>query len=135
MYHKVTIIGNLGHDPELKYTPQGDAVVNFSVATNRRWTNNDGSQGEETVWFRCVAWRKLAEVINQYLAKGRQVYIEGRLQPDKATGGPRVWTDKDGNSRASFEVTVETIKFLGSPGERNGAGNGEAGNGEEVFPF
>jgi single-strand DNA-binding protein len=134
MYHKVTIIGNLGRDPELKYTPSGEPVVSFSVATSRRWTNQDGSQGEETIWFRCTAWRKTAETINQYLAKGRQVYIEGRLQPDKTTGGPRVWTDKDGNSRASFEVTVDTVKFLGSPGGRPGEAGEPAGAVHEPPP-
>jgi single-strand DNA-binding protein len=118
MYHKVTIIGNLGRDPELKYTPNGDPVVKFSVATNRKWTNQDGRQGEETVWFRCTAWRKLAETINQYLSKGRQVYIEGRLMPDKATGGPQVFTKSDGTPGASYEVQVDTVKFLGGrPGE------------------
>ena len=120
MFHKVVIIGNLGRDPELKYLPSGDPVVTFSVATNRRWTNQDGTQGEETVWFRCTAWRKLAETINQYLTKGRQVYIEGRLQPDKATGSPRVFQRQDGSSGASYEVLVDTIKFLGGPGARPG---------------
>lgn len=131
MFHKVTIIGNLGRDPELKYTPSGEPVVSFSVATSRKWTNQDGSQGEETIWFRCTAWRKTAETINQYLSKGRQVYIEGRLQPDKATGGPRVWSDKDGNSRASFEVTVDTVKFLGSPGARPGEAGESTGSLQE----
>jgi single-strand DNA-binding protein len=120
MFHKVVIIGNLGRDPELKYTASGDPVVSFSVASNRKWTNPDGSQGEETVWFRCTAWRKLAETINQYLSKGRQVYIEGRLQPDKATGAPRVFQRQDGSSGASYEVLVDTIKFLGGPGARPG---------------
>jgi single-strand DNA-binding protein len=117
MYHKVIIIGNLGNDPELRYSPTGEPVVNFSVAANRRWTNQNGSPGEETVWFRCTAWRKLAETINQYLSKGRQVYIEGRLTPDRNTGGPRVWVGSDGQARASYEVTVETVKFLGGRGE------------------
>lgn len=117
MYHKVIIIGNLGSDPELRYTPTGDPVVTFSVAANRRWTNQDGSPGEETVWFRCTAWRRLAETINQYLSKGRQVYVEGRLTPDKNTGGPRVWVGQNGQARASYEVTVETVKFLGGRGE------------------
>ncbi len=140
MYHKVTIIGNLGGDPQLKYTPNGDAVVNFSVATNRRWTNQDGSQGEETVWFRCSAWRKLAETINQYLSKGRQVYIEGRLIPDKTTGGPRIFTRSDSTAGASYEVLVDNIKFLGGrPGE---LGESQAayqeppsGVGENEIPF
>jgi single-strand DNA-binding protein len=128
MYHKVIIIGNLGNDPELRYTPTGDPVVTFSVAANRRWTNQDGSPGEETVWFRCTAWRRLAETINQYLSKGRQVYIEGRLTPDKNTGGPRIWVGQDGQARASYEVTVETAKFLGARGEAVEPPGDEAGS-------
>ncbi|UCC86609.1 MAG: single-stranded DNA-binding protein [Anaerolineales bacterium] len=117
MYHKVIIVGNLGRDPEMRYTPDGTPVTNFSVATNRKWNNPDGSQGEETVWFRVTAWRQLAELCNQYLSKGRQVFIEGRMTPDRDTGGPRVWTSNDGQPRASFEVTAATVKFLGGRGE------------------
>jgi single-strand DNA-binding protein len=131
MFHKVTIIGNLGRDPELKYTPSGDPFVSFSVATNRKWTNQDGSQGEETIWFRCTAWRKTAETINQYLSKGRQVYIEGRLQPDKATGNPRVFTKNDGSTGASYEILVDTIKFLGGAGGRSGEAGESTGTGHE----
>jgi single-strand DNA-binding protein len=111
-YQKVIIVGNLGRDPEMRYTPDGTAVTSFSVATNRRWTNSDGSQGEETVWFRVSVWRKQAEIAAKYLAKGRQVMIEGRMTPDKATGGPRVWTGQDGSPRASFEMTADRIIFL-----------------------
>jgi single-strand DNA-binding protein len=140
MFHKVTIIGNLGGDPQLKYTPGGDAVVNFSVATNRKWTNQDGSQGEETVWFRCSAWRKTAETINQYLSKGRQVFIEGRLIPDKNTGNPRTFTRNDGSAGASYEVLIENIKFLGGrtgePGEAQAAyQEPPAGTSENEIPF
>jgi single-strand DNA-binding protein len=113
VYQKLTLVGNLGRDPEMRYTSDGTPVTNFSVATNRRWTNADGSQGEETVWFRVAAWRRLAEVCNEYLEKGRQVLVEGRLQPDPETGGPRVWTGRDGQPRASYEVTALTVKFLG----------------------
>lgn len=122
MYQKVIIVGNLGRDPEMRYTPNGSAVTNFSVATNRRWTNQDGSQGEETVWFRVSTWGKLAEVCNQYLSKGRQVLIEGILRPDPETGGPRVWTGNDGRARASFEVVAQTVKFLGGRGDQVSAG-------------
>jgi len=115
MYQKLIIVGNLGGDPEMRYTPDGTPVTNFSVATNRKWNNPDGSQGEETIWFRVTAWRKLAETCNQYLSKGRQVFVEGRLTPDKATGGPRVWTGNDGKPRASYEMTADTVKFLGGP--------------------
>ena len=111
-YQKIIIVGNLGRDPEMRYTPDGTAVTSFSIATNRRWTNSDGSQGEETVWFRVTVWRRQAETAAKYLAKGRQVMVEGRLAPDRATGGPRVWTSQDGTPRASFEVTADRIIFL-----------------------
>ena len=117
MYQKLVIVGNLGRDPEMRYTPDGTPVTTFSVATNRKWTGRDGSPGEETVWFRVTAWRRLAETCNQYLQKGRQVLIEGRLNPDKATGGPRIWTGNDGSSRSSYEVTAQTVKFLGRAGD------------------
>lgn len=117
MYQKVIIVGNLGRDPEMRYTSDGTAVTNFSVATNRKWTNADGSPGEETTWFRVTAWRRMAEVCNQYLQKGRQVLIEGQLKPDPATGGPRVWTGNDGIARAQYEVTALAVKFLGGRGE------------------
>lgn len=117
MYHKVILIGNLGSDPQMRYTPEGVPVTTFSVATNRRWTNPDGSPGEETIWWRVTAWRKLAETCNQYLSKGRQVYVEGQMRPDPNTGGPRVWTGNDGTARASYEVTAFTVRFLGGRGE------------------
>jgi single-strand DNA-binding protein len=116
MYHKIIIVGNLGNDPEMRYTPDGTPVTNFSVATNRKWANADGSQSEETTWFRVTAWRKLAETCNQYLSKGRQVLVEGRLKPGE-NGGPRIWTGNDGQPRASFEVTALTVRFLGGRGE------------------
>jgi single-strand DNA-binding protein len=117
MYQKITIVGNLGRDPEMRYTPQGTPVTNFSVATNRKWTNADGTPGEETTWFRVSAWGRTAEVCNQYLSKGRQVLVEGQLRPDPETGGPRVWTGNDGIARASFEITARTVRFLGGRGE------------------
>jgi single-strand DNA-binding protein len=119
MYQKLVILGNLGRDPELRYTPEGTPVTSFSVATNRKWNNSDGSQGEETVWFRVTAWRRMAEVCNQYLKKGQQVLVEGQLRPDRETGGPRVYERNDGSHGASFEVTALTVKFLGG-------GNGHA---------
>ena len=118
MYHRVIIVGYLGRDPEMRYTPQGVPVTNFTVATNRRWTNQDGTQGEETVWFRVTAWRKLAELCNEYLSKGRPVLVEGVLRPDPETGGPRIWTGNDGVPRASFEVMARTVRFLGRREER-----------------
>jgi single-strand DNA-binding protein len=117
MYQKIIIAGHLGRDPEMRYTPDGTPVTNFSVATNRRWSNADGSQGEETIWFRVTAWRQLAELCNQYLTKGRPVLVEGRMTVDRETGGPRIWTGSDGQPRASFEITAATVKFLGGRGE------------------
>jgi single-strand DNA-binding protein len=121
MYQKIIIAGYLGRDPEMRYTPSGNAVTNFSVATNRKWTNQDGSPGEETIWFRVSAWGKLAETCNQYLSKGRPVLIEGRMNPDPQTGGPRIWTGNDGQPRASYEMTALTMRFLGR-GDQAGVG-------------
>ena len=112
MYHVVLIAGNLGGDPEMRYLPNGTPVTNFSVATNRRWTGQDGQQRDETTWFRVSAFGRQAEVCAQYLAKGRQVLVEGRLRPDDR-GGPRVWQGQDGTWRASYEVTAQTVRFLG----------------------
>lgn len=120
MFQKLTLIGHLGSDPDLRYTSQGTPVCTFSVATNRRWTNNDGTQGEETVWWRVSAWGRLGETCHQYLSKGRMVFIEGEIVPDPQTGGPRLWTGKDGQVRASFEVRARTVKFLGGRGENGG---------------
>jgi len=131
---KIIIIGNLGCDPEMRYTPAGRPVTNFSVASNRRWTDADGGTHEATVWFRVAAWGRLAEVCNQYLQKGRQVYIEGRLVSDPETGGPRVWEDRDGNSRASFEVTAQTVQFLGGRGNGNSTPEAEPAQDDDI-PF
>jgi single-strand DNA-binding protein len=132
---KLTIIGNLGQDPEMRYTPAGKAVTNFSVASNRAWTGQDGEKHEQTVWYRVSAWNRLAEIYNEFLQKGRQVYIEGELRPDES-GGPRVFTRNDGTPGASFEVTARTVQFLGG---RNGNGTtpdapGGPEEGEEI-PF
>lgn len=141
MFHKIIIVGNLGRDPEMRYTPDGTPVTTFSVATNRKWNNPDGSKGEETIWFRVTCWRRDAENAAQYLKKGRMVLVEGRMQPDRETGGPRLWTGQDGKARASYEITAETIKFIG--GRAEGAGGEEtsgtaeppADYGSEEIPF
>jgi single-strand DNA-binding protein len=117
MYHTLIVVGNVGKDPEMRYTPSGQAVTSFSVATNRQYTTGNGEQVKETVWFRVTTWGKQAEVCNQYVKKGMKVLVEGRLTPDKATGGPRVWTKNDGTPAASFEVTAGTVRFLSSRGE------------------
>lgn len=117
MYHTIIIVGNLGRDPEMRYTPSGQAVTNLNVATNRQYTTSDGNPVKETIWFRISTWGKNAENCNQYLKKGSKVLVEGRLNPDPATGGPRVFTRQDGTSGATFEVTAQTIRFLSTRAE------------------
>lgn len=129
MYQKLVIVGNLGGDPDMRYMPDGQAVTSFSVACNRRWTDRNTNQPQEEVtWFRVSVWGAQAEAANQYLRKGRQVLIEGRLRPDTNTGGPRLWTRNDGSMAASFEVVADRVQFLGS----NGNGNGSDGQSTEA---
>lgn len=117
MYQKLILIGNLGRDPEMRYTPSGQAVTNLSLATNRTWNDPNGQQLKETTWFRVSVWGRMAEACNQYLRKGSKVLVEGRLNVDPATGGPRIWTRQDGTPGASFEVTAMNVKFLSSRAE------------------
>jgi single-strand DNA-binding protein len=125
MYQKLILVGNLGRDPEMRYAPNGDAVTSLNVATNRKYTDKSGTKVEETTWFRVSVWGKQAETCNQYLKKGSKVLIEGRLQADKATGGPRIFTRNDGTSGSSFEVTAESVRFLsGGQGQGDGVGAG-----------
>ena len=109
----------------MRYTPAGHAVCNFSIATDRQYTGQDGQQVKETTWVRISVWGKQAEACNQYLKKGKMVLVEGRLQPDPKTGGPRVFQRQDGTSGAHFEVNASTVKFL-SPREAGEAANPEA---------
>lgn len=135
MFHRITLIGFVGQSPQMRYTEEGTPVTNFSVATNRKWTNADGTPGEETIWFRVTAWGKLGETCNQYLSKGRQVFVEGRLRPDPETGRPRIWTGQDGVARASFEITAFTVKFLGGRAEGAAAAPEEEAIEEGEIPF
>jgi len=105
-FNKITIVGYLGRDPELRYTPQGTAVCNVSVATTERRKNVTGEYEDYTTWFRVTFWNRQAELANEYLAKGRQVYIEGRLRQEE-------YTDREGNRRVSLEVTATEMQFLG----------------------
>ncbi len=123
MYQKLVIVGNLGRDPEMRYTPSGQAVTNLNIATNRQYTANSGERVKETTWFRVSVWGKQAETVNQYLRKGSKVLVEGRLTQDPATGGPRVWTANDGSPRASFEMTAQTVRFLSSREDDQQAGS------------
>ncbi len=136
MYHTLIIVGNLGKDPESRYTPSGQAVTSFSVATSRQYTAGNGEQVKETVWFRVSTWGKTAEICNQYLKKGAKVLVEGRLTPDKSTGSPRIYNKQDGTPAASFEVTASNVRFLDSKGEaKTEAASPFDGSGEPEFPF
>ncbi|MBI3753195.1 MAG: single-stranded DNA-binding protein [Deltaproteobacteria bacterium] len=104
--NKVMLIGNLGADPEIKYTPSGTAIANFRIATSERWKDKDGKVQERTEWHRIVTFGKLAETCGEYLAKGKQVYIEGRIQT-------RSWDDKDGNKKYMTEIVAGTMQMLG----------------------
>ena len=118
--NKVILIGNLGKDPELRYTKEGMAFARFSLATNERWRDKQGNSQERTEWHRIVVWDKQAENCAQYLQKGRSAYIEGRIQT-------RDWEDKDGNKRQTTEVVALQVTFLGGRGDGAGPGPGRVG--------
>lgn len=134
MYHTLIIVGNVGRDPEMRYTPSGQAVTSFSVATNRQYNDSSGEQVKETIWFRVSTWGKQAEACNLYIKKGSKVLVEGRLNPDKETGGPRVFEKNDGTQGASYEVTASTVRFLSSREEGEGLGIPAAID-EENIPY
>lgn len=117
MFQQITIVGYLGNDPVMRFTANGQAVTSFSVATSRSYTNNSGQKIDETTWFRISVWGSQAESCNQYLKKGSPVLVIGRLTPDAQSGGPRVYTRKDGSTGASFEVTAQNVRFLPRGGE------------------
>jgi len=138
-FHTIILVGNLGRDPEMRYTPGGQAVTSFSVAVNDNYTNNAGEKIDRTLWFRITTWGKQAETCNQYLKKGKKVLVEGRMVVDPATGGPRIWTRQDGTNAASFEVSASTVRFLSSRSEgeaveQGGELAGESSTEEEI-PF
>lgn len=132
MWHKIIIVGNLGRDPEMRYTPDGKAVTNFNVATNRQYTTSAGETVKETTWFRVSTWNKTAENCNQYLRKGSKVLVEGRLNADPQTGGPKIWQGQNGPG-ASFEVTAIDVRFLSSRGEEETAEH--TAEAEDGIPF
>jgi len=134
MYHTLIIVGNVGKDPEMRYTSSGQAVTSFSVATNRQYTGSNGEQVKETIWFRVSTWGKTAEVCNQYVKKGSKVLVEGRLAPDKATGSPKIWTKQDGTSGASYDVTASTVRFLSSRQEGDVGMSGPVDAGDMTAP-
>ncbi len=119
--NKVIIVGNLGRDPEVSYMPSGAAVAKFSVATSETWNDkNTGEKKERTEWHNIVAWDKLGEICGKYLSKGRQVYVEGKLQTRK-------WQDKEGSDRYTTEIVAQTVQFLG--GNRDSSDSGRSGGG------
>jgi single-strand DNA-binding protein len=123
--NKVILIGNLGSAPEVRFTPGGQAVANFRIATNESWTDKNGQKQERTEWHRIVVWGKLGELCGEYLAKGRQCFVEGRLQT-------REWTDKEGKKNYTTEVVAQNVVFLG--GRAEGAGMGAARRGDDFGP-
>lgn len=142
-FNRITIVGNLGRDPELRFTPQGTAVCNFSVATNEKKRDKSGEMQDVTTWFRVTLWNKLAENASKYLTKGSQVYIEGRLRVEE-------WSDRDGKNRFTLEVQATDMQFIGSRAsvdepsgfaeEYTGGGGPStpppaAGGGDEDIPF
>jgi single-strand DNA-binding protein len=144
MYQKIIVAGNLGRDPEMRYMADGTAVTNFSLATNRTWTDrNTGQPVKETIWFRVAVWGRQAESVNQYLNKGSQALVEGRLRPDPNTGGPRMYTRQDGTVSASYEITADTVRFIGAredtgdftSGDGESTGGGAPAQEEDEIPF
>jgi single-strand DNA-binding protein len=111
-FNKIIIVGNLGRDPELRYTPQGTAVCNFSLATNEKRRDKTGESHDVTTWFRVTLWRQQAETAAKYLTKGSPVYVEGRLRVEE-------WTDRDGNNRHTLEVQATDMQFIGSTAGRS----------------
>jgi single-strand DNA-binding protein len=157
MFQRVTLIGHVGQDPQMRYTPDGTPVTSFSVATKETlsktapgggerpcptgWKESyNGRNWEVSTWWRITCWRGLAETVNQYVTKGNQIFVEGTVQGEAADGTlrPRVWTGNDGIARASFEITARNIKFLGSREGAPGAPMGEPppeGFEEDALPF
>ena len=123
--NKVILIGNLGRDPEVRYTQGGAAVANFTLATNEVWTDKAGARQERTEWHRIVVWGKTAEIAREHLAKGKQVYIEGSIQT-------REWNDREGNKRTTTEIKAQRVVLLGRPG--GGEGGGEMRGGPAAGP-
>jgi single-strand DNA-binding protein len=116
--NKMLVIGNVGTDPEMRYTPNGNPVTSFRLATNRRYTTAEGEQREETEWFTVSAWSRLAELCNQYVTKGMRVYVEGRLKSD-------TWTGNDGETRFRLEITANDVRFLDRRETEASEGGGE----------
>lgn len=128
MLNKACLIGHLGHDPEVRYTQNNTAVANFRIATTEKWKDRDGNQQEKTEWHRIVAWGRLGEVCGEYLKKGRQVYVEGRIET-------REWEDKDGQRRFTTEIRASEVKFLGGGGNGSGGSSRSGGRADTPPPL
>jgi single-strand DNA-binding protein len=126
--NKVMLIGRLGQDPEMRYTPSGKPLTKFQLAVNRSWTSADNEKKTETEWFTVVSWGKLAEICNQYLKKGHQVYIDGRLHT-------RHWQDDEGANHSVVEVIAKEMVMLGKPTEEDGADQPGEPTSEDEYPF
>jgi single-strand DNA-binding protein len=136
MYQNIEIIGHLGRKPEMKYSPSGQAVTNFSVATTNAYTSKSGEKVKETTWFRVSVWGTLAENCNKFLDKGSLVKVEGRLSMDKVTGGPNIFTKTDGTTSANFEINGNSVLFLSSKSETTHSEQVTANaQSEDEFPF
>jgi len=121
-FYKIMVQGVVGRNPEMRNVPSGQAVTNFSVAVNDDYKNKEGEVVKQAIWFKAVAWGKIAEIANQYLSKGSKVLLVGKLVVDPETLGPKIWQDKDGNSRSSFEINVGELYMLGG-GEKKESGS------------
>ena len=126
--NKVMLIGRLGHEPEMRYTPSGRPLTKFQLAVNRSWKSADGEKKTETEWFNVVTWGKLAEICNQYLTKGQQVYIEGRLHT-------RQWQDEEGSNHSSVEVIAQEMLMLNSKSGEQDSEPDEGVLSEDEYPF
>ena len=125
--NKVMLIGNLGRDPETRYTSTGSPVTTLNIATTEKWTGKDGNKEEKTEWHRIVTFGKQAEICNEYLSKGRQIYVEGRLQT-------RSWEDKDGNKRYTTEIVAQQVLMLGRRDDYTGGSDRQASSGQDSYP-
>lgn len=138
MFQQTIAVGNVGKDAEMRYTPAGQPVTSFSVATNSQYTAKDGEVIKKTVWFRVTVWGKAAEACHIYVKKGMTVMVVGTLVADDATGSPKVFKKQDGSSGATFEINAQTVKFLSrveGNHERGDMERREVETGEEDFPF
>jgi single-strand DNA-binding protein len=125
--NKIIVLGNVGRDPEMRYTPEGQAITTFSIASNRRYRTSSGEQRDETEWFNVSAWGRLGEICNQYLTKGQQVYVEGTLRS-------QTWEGQDGQPRFSNTITLRDIQFLGARAGQEATPSEQPGE-EPDLPF